>query len=167
MMAALGLFVFTLKTAPYQSFQHTQNWRHAFNERVGARPAWQFVGAGTDSVTLSGELYPELTGGTFSLMALKLMADSGKSWSLIDGTGMIYGMFVIESINQTKTEFMSNGTPKKISFTLNLKRADSSVVEMMGDLKDQLSDINDMNTLKNKLSGIKDSVVDTVTRALS
>ncbi|MBC8945993.1 phage tail protein [Xenorhabdus indica] len=157
MMAALGLFVFMLKTTPYQSFQHKQSWRHAFNSRVGARPAWQFVGSDNDTITLSGELYPELTGGSLSLTTLKLMADSGKAWSFIDGSGSIYGMFVIESIDETKTEFMSGGAPRKISFTLTLRRVDNNLFEMLGDLQDQLSDIKDkLSKPLSKFSELKD-----------
>ncbi|MCC8381783.1 phage tail protein [Xenorhabdus sp. PB30.3] len=163
MMAALGLFVFMLKTTPYQSFQHKQSWRHAFNSRVGARPAWQFVGPDNDTVTLSGDLYPELTGGSLSLIALKLMADSGKAWSLIDGSGAIYGMFVIESIDQTKTEFMSGGAPRKISFTLTLRRVDNNLLEMLGDLQQQLTDIKGkMPNSWDELSKQKDDGIKTV-----
>ncbi|AOM39161.1 phage tail protein [Xenorhabdus hominickii] len=160
MMAALGLFVFMLKTTPYQSFQHKQSWRHAFNSRVGARPAWQFVGSDNDTITLSGELYPELTGGSLSLTALKLMADSGKAWSFIDGSGAIYGMFVIESIDETKTEFMSGGAARKISFTLTLRRVDNNLFEMLGDLQDQLSNIKkELPNLPKKISDFKNDVV--------
>ncbi|PHM46332.1 tail assembly protein [Xenorhabdus mauleonii] len=163
MMAALGLFVFMLKTTPYQSFQHKKSWRHAFNSRVGARPAWQFVGSDNDTITLSGELYPELTGGSLSLAALTLMADSGKAWSLIDGSGSIYGMFVIESIDETKTEFMSGGAARKISFTLTLRRVDNNLFEMLGDLQEQLSDIKDKLPKSMKdLEVLKDQAVDKV-----
>ncbi|CDG18601.1 phage tail protein [Xenorhabdus doucetiae] len=168
MMAALGLFVFMLKTTPYQSFQHKQSWRHAFNSRVGARPAWQFVGSDNDTITLSGELYPELTGGSLSLTALKLMADSGKAWSFIDGSGAIYGMFVIESIDETKTEFMSGGAARKISFTLTLRRVDNNLFEMLGDLQDQLSDIKkELPNLSKKIADFNNEVVDKVKGAFS
>ncbi|MCC8367181.1 phage tail protein [Xenorhabdus sp. PB61.4] len=168
MMAALGLFVFMLKTTPYQSFQHKQSWRHAFNSRVGARPAWQFVGPDNDTVTLSGDLYPELTGGSLSLTALKLMADSGKAWSLIDGSGAIYGMFVIESIDETKTEFMSGGAPRKISFTLTLRRVDNNLLEMLGDLQQQLTDIKGkMPNSWDDLSKLKDDGIKTVKELFS
>ncbi|MBD2784321.1 phage tail protein [Xenorhabdus sp. DI] len=168
MMAALGLFVFMLKTTPYQSFQHKQSWRHAFNSRVGARPAWQFVGSDNDTITLSGELYPELTGGSLSLTALKLMADSGKAWSFIDGSGAIYGMFVIESIDETKTEFMSGGAARKISFTLTLRRVDNNLFEMLGDLQDQLSDIKkELPNLSKKIADFNNEVADNVKGAFS
>lgn len=48
---------------------------------------------------------PEVTGGRLSLLALELMAEQGKAWPLIEGSGTIYGMYVIEGLNQTKTEF--------------------------------------------------------------
>ncbi|ETS31801.1 phage tail protein [Photorhabdus temperata] len=143
MMAALGLFVFMLKTTPYQNLQHQQSWRHAFNSRIGMRPAWQFLGPDNDTMTLSGTLHPEITGGRLSLMVLQVMADSGKAWSFLDGNGTIYGMFVIESIDQTKTEFMSNGAARKIDFTLTLRRVDSSLGEMFGDLQGQFSMLTD------------------------
>ncbi|TNH43298.1 phage tail protein [Photorhabdus luminescens] len=143
MMAALGLFVFMLKTTPYQNMQHQRSWRHAFNSRIGIRPAWQFLGPDNDTMTLSGSLYPEITGGRLSLTVLQVMADSGKAWSFIDGTGTVYGMFVIQSIDQTKTEFMSNGSARKIDFTLTLRRVDSSISEMFGDLQGQFSMLTD------------------------
>jgi phage protein U len=40
------------------------------------------------------------------LLALEQMAELGKAWPLIEGSGTIYGMFVIESLSQTKTEFL-------------------------------------------------------------
>lgn len=34
MMMVFGMFVFTLRTAPYQQLQQSQEWRHVKNERV-------------------------------------------------------------------------------------------------------------------------------------
>ncbi|REF28522.1 hypothetical protein BDD26_3443 [Xenorhabdus cabanillasii] len=152
MMAALGLFVFMLKTIPYQSLQHQQSWRYGFNNRIGARPAFQFIGPDNDTITLSGSLYPEITGGRLSLLALQLMADSGKAWSFLDGHGMIYGMFVIESLDQTKTEFFADGAARKIDFTVTLKRVDENLGEMFGDLSNQLTEMK--NSVSDKLSGV-------------
>ncbi len=41
-----------------------------------------------------------VTGGRWSLLTLQLMAEQGQAWPLIEGTGTIYGMFVIESISK-------------------------------------------------------------------
>ncbi|PHM35623.1 tail assembly protein [Xenorhabdus mauleonii] len=152
MMAALGLFVFMLKTTPYQNLQHQQAWRYGFNNRIGARPAFQFIGPGNDTLTLSGTLHPEITGGRLSLLALELMAESGKAWSFLDGSGTIYGMFIIESIDQTKTEFFADGAARQIDFTVALKRVDENLGEMFGDLRRQLTDLK--TNVTNKLNGI-------------
>ncbi|WP_323855952.1 phage tail protein [Xenorhabdus koppenhoeferi] len=121
--------------------QHQQSWRYGFNNRIGARPAFQFMGPDNDTLTLSGALYPEITGGRLSLLTLELMAESGKAWSFLDGSGTIYGMFIIESLDQTKSEFFIDGAARKIDFTVTLKRVDENLGEMFGDLRRQLTDL--------------------------
>lgn len=143
MMMTLGLFVFMLKTVPYQELQLQRSWRFAANSRVGLRPAMQFIGADNDPITLSGVLLPEITGGRLSLFAIEQIAELGKSWPLIEGGGTIYGMYVIESISQTKSEFFDNGVCRRIEFTITLKRTDESLGEMFGSLSDQLSMLKD------------------------
>lgn len=102
---------------------------------------------------------PEITGGRLSLLALEQMAELGKSWPLIEGSGTIYGMFVIESLSQTKTEFFESGMPRRIEFTLTLKRVDESLSDMFGSLSDQLSNLQDTATsaignIKNTVGGL-------------
>lgn len=48
MMLALGMFVFELRTLPYQSMQHSKDYRWVSNDRVGKPPAYQFLGEGGD-----------------------------------------------------------------------------------------------------------------------
>lgn len=134
MMMVLGLFVFMRQTAPYQSFEHQIGWRHPSNSRIGLRPATQFLGQDDETVTLSGTLLPAFTGGTLSLEALRLMADTGLAWPLIEGTGFIYGMFVITSLSKTRTVFFKDGAARRIEFTLSLKRVDDNLRHLMGDL---------------------------------
>jgi len=143
MMMTLGMFVFTLKTVPYQELQYQQQWRHASNSRVGLRPTLQFLGPDTDTITLTGVLMPFITGGNLSMLTLQQMAETGKGWPLIEGSGTIYGMFVIESIGQTKSEFFSDGSPRKIEFTIALKRIDETLSSMLGDLSGQMSELKD------------------------
>jgi phage protein U len=42
MMMIYGMFVFTLRTAPYQQLRHSQEWRHVKNDRVNQSAAWQY-----------------------------------------------------------------------------------------------------------------------------
>ncbi|NWC43438.1 phage tail protein [Pseudomonas sp. KBS0710] len=132
MMLSLGMFVFSLSTLAYQELQRQTNWRHASNSRVGAAPALQFVGRGEDTITLPGLLLPELAGSILSLDALRLMANTGKAWPMVEGTGRIYGLWVIESLSETKTLFFRDGTPRRIEFTLTLKRTDDDRIDLLG-----------------------------------
>jgi hypothetical protein len=134
MMMALGMFVFQLPTLAYQEFQRQTAWRHPTQSRVGAAPSTQFLGKGDDTITLTGVLVPELAGSTLSLGMLRLMADQGMAWPLIEGTGMLYGLFVIESINETRSVFFRDGAARRIEFTINLRRVDDSQIELLGNL---------------------------------
>ena len=132
MMLALGMFVFSLSTLSYQELQRQTEWRHPSSSRVGAAPARQFIGRGDDSITLPGILFPELAGSKLSLDALRLMANTGKAWPMIEGSGRIYGLWVIESLSETKTVFFRDGTPRRIEFTLSLKRIDDDQLDLIG-----------------------------------
>ncbi|WP_085631259.1 MULTISPECIES: phage tail protein [unclassified Pseudomonas] len=132
MMLALGMFVFSLSTAAYQELQRQTDWRHASSNRVGAAPARQFVGRGEDAITLPGVILPELAGSALSLDALRLMANTGKAWPMVEGSGRIYGLWVIESLSENKTIFFRDGTPRRIEFTVNLKRIDDDRIDLIG-----------------------------------
>lgn len=130
MMAALGMFVFSLSTLAYQELQRQTDWRHATSNRVGAQPARQYVGRGEDQLTLSGLLLPELAGDVVSLDELRGMANTGKTWPLVDGTGRMRGLYVIESLSETQTLFFQDGTPRRIDFSLTLKRTDEGRIDL-------------------------------------
>ncbi|WP_421594986.1 phage tail protein [Rahnella sp. PD4] len=134
MMLVLGMFVFQLQTLPYQSLQRDVDYRWPANNRIGLRPLPQFLGVNEEKITLSGVLLPEITGGKLSLLTLNLMADQGMVWPLLDGSGTIYGLFLINSVSETQTEFFSNGMARKIEFTLTLTRVDDSLSTMLGDV---------------------------------
>lgn len=53
MMLALGMFVFERRTLPYQSMQHSKDYRWASNDRVGKPPAYQFLGEGKHPASLA------------------------------------------------------------------------------------------------------------------
>ena len=78
MMLALGMFVFERRTLPYQSMQHSKDYRWASNDRVGKPPAYQFLGEGENSIQLAGTLYPAITGGRIILLAVELVAHEGR-----------------------------------------------------------------------------------------
>lgn len=107
MMMIYGMFVFMLETIPYQNLQRSMSWRYAKNVRVGRSASWQYIGAGEDKITLNGVLLPEVTGGDISLELLRTTAYRGRPYPLIEGTGMIYGMYIMDGLNEGRAEFFS------------------------------------------------------------
>ena len=134
MLMALGMFVFQPRSVPYQQLQRAPQWRHANQSRVGDRPAYQFVGPGADTITLSGTLLPEFTGGRLDLDEIRDMADEGKAWPLVEGTGRQYGLWVITGVNETSSTFFRDGAAQKIEFTITLEHVDDQRTDLIGNL---------------------------------
>ena len=150
MMMIYGMFVFQLSTLPHQQIQQSRNWRHVKNERINRSASWQYIGAGDDTITLSGLLYPEITGGEVSLTALTSQAYVGRPWPLIDGVGQIYGMYVITGLNTTRSELDRYGRARKIEFTVTVERVDEDLRERL-----QSSSLGDLaNNVKGALNNL-------------
>lgn len=121
----LGMFPFSIPTATYQQLQRSTNWRHPSNSRVGDMPAYQFLGRGEDTITLEGSIVPEF-GSQMSITALRTMGDTGKAFPLISGKGKVFGLYLINDLQETQTIFFKNGLPRKIEFSLKLTQAQKS-----------------------------------------
>lgn len=126
MMMSFGTFVFSLGTAAFQQLQRQQQWRFGSNERIGASAALQFLGPGEETIELSGLIAPEFTGERASLDTLRELAALGQQLPLVDGTGTVYGSYVIVGLNETGTLFFRDGIPRRIEFQLSLRRADDA-----------------------------------------
>lgn len=125
-MMTLGMFVFEISSLAYDELNQSIEWRHPTNSRIGKRPASQFAGIGAETITLPGVLYPGVTGGQKVLDQIETMGNDGKSYALIEGTGRVYGFYVINSLNIVKKEFLKSGIAQKITFTLKLTRTDDN-----------------------------------------
>jgi hypothetical protein len=109
--------------------------------------ASQFTGQGDDTITLNGWIAPELTGTLYSLDVLRLMADTGKAWILIQGTGRILGNFVITNLTEGRTHFTRFGEAARVEFSICLKRVEVSE-------HNRLAILGDINSVRlDKLMG--------------
>lgn len=154
-LGGLGMFVFMRQTLPHQTMQRESDYRWPSNSRIGKRDAFQFLGVGEENITLAGVLYPELTGGKLTITTLRLMAEEGRAWPLLDGTGMIYGMYVISRVSETGSIFFADGTPRKIDFTLSLTRVDESLAALYGDIGKQAESlIGKAGSMATKFTGM-------------
>ena len=122
MLMAIGMFIFDLPTLAHNELQRKASWVHARSARVGARDITQFVGPGEETINLSGSVYAEITDGAVSIDDLRTMAASGEAWPLLDGTGLKFGDFVIEAIDERHSYLMLDGRAQRIDFAIDLLR---------------------------------------------
>ncbi len=131
MMMCFGTYVFSLSTAAYDQLQRQMQWRHSSSERLHARPARQYVGPGDETISLQGLIAAELTDDIQTLDVLRALADEGRPQSLVEGTGLVYGSYVIDSLSETRKELFNDGTPRLIEFQLQLTRTDDEPTEVV------------------------------------
>lgn len=119
-MMMLGPYPFMLRTAAPQTITRRSEYRWARQDRIGRKPANQFLGQGLDEITLSGEILPHFAGGYAQIAAMRLLAGRGRPLLLISGRGDVLGEWVIIGIEEENSEFLANGTPGVITFTMTI-----------------------------------------------
>ena len=124
MLAALGLFVFDMGSFPFETLARRSGWTHARADRVGARAASQFTGPGNENVSFTGAILPGVTGGLDTIEQLRSMADAGDEYPLVGGDGQVLGSFVIVSMDEGRKDLLPDGSPRSISFSIELERVD-------------------------------------------
>lgn len=123
----LGQATFSLSTRALEAFQRQSSYSWVSMERINRRPAKQWTGEGEDSVTLTGVIFPhtEIGGrapGTRQLEQLRSMAAQGQPYNLSDGNGNNYGLYCVESIQESVDRMFDNGAPRKQGYDLQLSR---------------------------------------------
>lgn len=122
MMMILGVYRFCIANAAYQNFKRATEYDWREQKRLGMEPASQYVGAGADTIDLDGAIYPQFRGGLRQVSLMRAEAGFGKPLFLISGNGNAFGRWYIVSIIENQTCFLKDGTPRKIEFSLSLKR---------------------------------------------
>lgn len=120
-MMILGEYPFSIHTAAYDSLQHSTEYNWQSQQRLGKKPAQQFLGFGEETISLSGLMLPDFSGGMAQIGAMRESAAKGEPLILIDGNGFVMGKWCITKINNTNTVFWGNGSARKIEFAMDLK----------------------------------------------
>ena len=119
---ALGEFRFSIGTAAYQRLVRYSSERWANVPRIGRAPAMQHLGAGEDTVTLDGVIYPAYRGGLGQLDRMRATAERGEPLELVSGAGFVFDRVVILSVEEAQSNFLSVGAPLKQEFRISLAR---------------------------------------------
>lgn len=118
----LGGYPFALYSTPYQELTRKSGWDWPEQGRIGDTPAMQFTGKQAETMSLRGMLAPGLTGDRSSLELLRALADLGKPLTLVSGQGLFMGFWVITSLEQGEDVHWPDGTPRRMTFSLELKK---------------------------------------------
>lgn len=124
-MARLGSFMFGLDTAAFQQLQRTSGYRWEEKNRIGRDPALQFTGTETETITLSGVIFPHFRGGLGQIEQLRQEAGLGQPLPFIyasEYVGQYLGRWCITAISEDRTVFFQDGKPRRIDFQITLKR---------------------------------------------
>lgn len=118
----LGPFRFSVKSAAPDEISRTSRWDWKTVDRVGSLPALQYTGPQNDTMRLSGRLVPGFSGGVEQIARMRALAGVGYPLPLVEGTGRIHGLWVIEDLEETGTKHFKDGYPKLINFSITLKK---------------------------------------------
>ncbi|MGO4521108.1 phage tail protein [Dyella sp. 2RAF44] len=117
----LGGFKFSLNTAIYQQTQRSTSWEWAAIERFSQLDALQYVGPGEDTVTLPGVIYPDFRGDGTQMGRIRDMANAGKPYQLVGSSGAVLGYWVIQKLDDNRSNMKPDATWRKQEFTITLK----------------------------------------------
>ena len=121
-LMSLGLFVFTLSTAPFDKTSRETGYEFGKKFAITKAHTYQALGQGEDKRRISGKLVDGITGGEEQMDILRDMEAQGKSWNLVSGKGDDLGAWYIDSISQNDSHHAGDGTPRVIEFEISLFR---------------------------------------------
>lgn len=90
---------------------------------VGTEPPLEYVGEGSNEMSLSGQLFPMSLGGLDELELLRQMRISGQPQYLMRGDGRPMGWFAIMSVDARHSYLNSQGVGKQVEVQISLRRA--------------------------------------------
>jgi phage protein U len=116
----LGSFQFDLPNGVPQTVDRTSAYRWEEQGRLLRDPAQQFLGPGTQEITLDGVMYPGFSGRQATMDTLRNLARDGKPVMFTDGLGKVYGKWVIKTLREGKGTFAPGGGAREINFSVSL-----------------------------------------------
>jgi uncharacterized protein len=129
-----GDFIFKSTTIPITSIQKDESVKWSSFDRAKNSSARMWQSDGNNTINVEGVIFPEyspaegiqgnLSGptGRFQLDTLRSMQLTKIPYLLIDGTGVIFGKYILTKISQTQDKFLHNGIPRKQSYNLTFEK---------------------------------------------
>lgn len=123
----LGTIRFSVLRAAYQELVRSVEHRWAGHEFLGEAPAYQYVGPGEETITLTGTVYPHIPTSWGSIAAMRDLAAKGLPQMLVSGIGDVLGRWVIVRVEEGQPSHFILGIPRKQTFSVTLRKHNSTV----------------------------------------
>ena len=124
MLLALGDFRFSINTCAYQQLKQTSSYNWHTQNTIGGRPIHQCTGASPETIELEGVIYPHYKGGLHQIQNMRNQANRMQPLTMVSGNGDVLGRWVIKQVEETSSNFTSNGKAQKLTFRLQLEKFD-------------------------------------------
>lgn len=115
----LGPIRFSVSRGAYQTLSRTLEIRVARAERAGGPAARQVLGS-DETIDIEGVVYAAYRGGPGRLSEFRALARTGKPQMLTDGTGRVWGRWLIERVDERASDPLANGVAQRQEFRLQL-----------------------------------------------
>jgi phage protein U len=122
-IAKLGEFIFSVHTASFQTLERRSSYSWASIRRLGRKPALQWIGQDSSTISLKGIIRPRFRGGFGQMAELKEMAVKGIPYQLTYSDAQKAqdaGLWCIKEIEEGRSYFSRDGFPLKIEFEIEL-----------------------------------------------
>lgn len=119
---ALGPFMFRAHGFGYSGLGRTLDTGWAAVETAGGLDALQWTGPRSETLTITGVLFPQEFGGIGTLEGLRLAASSGVAMNLVSLGGAVLGRHAVQKISEDRMYMNRQGVPGRVSYSLELKR---------------------------------------------
>lgn len=125
MLLSWGDFQFSVDTAAFDELELSMEYPWSRVDRLGNTPQLQATGKEHRTVSIQGCVFPAYRGGAEQIERLATLAGKMEPQSLVSGDGRNLGRWCLMSISETDTDMLSDGTPRKQAYTLQLERFDA------------------------------------------
>lgn len=115
----LGDIRFSVPEGSYRSLSRDLEIVVARQSRAGRTSARQVLGE-DETVEIEGVCYPGQRHAADRVESFRTLARTHEPQMLTDGTGVVWGLFLVERVSERGSEFLSNGVAMRQEFRISL-----------------------------------------------
>jgi phage protein U len=119
----LGAHMFRSTGFSFTGLQRETHTEWSSIDVTGREQALHWTGPKGQDMTIKGALFPVEFGGLATLDRLRADQAAGRVMPLVTGSGHVLGLYVVESVSEDMSHHTGDGSPRKVDYTIKLKRA--------------------------------------------